>query len=168
MPETFESLLVKLSRADVEYLVAGGVAVCLNGSCAPQKIWTFWLASPANVQRLLDVLARFGGGSARELTADDFHLEEGAVRLNENFTVGLFTLMRSRTFADFRTTALALQVSGTTIWYLAPESLIELKAPSRREKDRLDVAALREILAGTTSRERVDLIHLTPPPEPSD
>lgn len=31
MPDTFESLLFKLSRAGVEYLVAGGVAVCLNG-----------------------------------------------------------------------------------------------------------------------------------------
>jgi len=31
MPDTFESLLVKLRRAGVEYLVAGGVAVCLNG-----------------------------------------------------------------------------------------------------------------------------------------
>jgi hypothetical protein len=31
MPETFESLLVKLARGRVDYLVAGGVAVCLNG-----------------------------------------------------------------------------------------------------------------------------------------
>ncbi len=31
MPDTFESLLVKLARARVEFLVAGGVAVCLNG-----------------------------------------------------------------------------------------------------------------------------------------
>ena len=31
MSDTFESLLVDLSRAGVDYLVAGGVAVCLNG-----------------------------------------------------------------------------------------------------------------------------------------
>jgi hypothetical protein len=31
MLETFESLLVKLARNGVDYLVAGGVAVCLNG-----------------------------------------------------------------------------------------------------------------------------------------
>jgi hypothetical protein len=31
MPETFESLLVKLSHAGVDFLVVGGVAVCLNG-----------------------------------------------------------------------------------------------------------------------------------------
>jgi hypothetical protein len=31
MPDTFESLLVKLRHAGVDYLVAGGVAVCPNG-----------------------------------------------------------------------------------------------------------------------------------------
>ena len=48
MSDTFESLLVKLSRAGVDYLVAGGVAVCLNGFVrATQDLDLLVEASPA-------------------------------------------------------------------------------------------------------------------------
>ena len=61
MSDTFESLLVKLSRAGVDYLVAGGVAVCLNGFVrATQDIDLLVEASPANLRRLLACLATFG------------------------------------------------------------------------------------------------------------
>jgi len=101
MPETFETLLAKLSRAGVDYLVAGGVAVCLNGFVqTTQDIDLLVDASPANIDKLLAVLATFGQGFARELSREDFALVEGAVRLNEDFTVDIFTVMRGRTFAD--------------------------------------------------------------------
>ena len=99
MAETFESLLVRLSRAGVDYLVAGGVAVCLNGYVrTTQDIDLLVDASPANLRRLLDCLAEFGQGFSRELSADDFPLEEGAVRIVEDFTIDVFTLLRSRTY----------------------------------------------------------------------
>src|SRR3954465_4959474 len=102
MPDTFESLLVKLARARVDYLVAGGVAVCLNGYVrATQDLDLLVDASPENLRRLLDCLATFGEGFSRELSPDDFASEEGAVRVIEDFTLDIFTLMRSRTFADF-------------------------------------------------------------------
>ncbi len=163
MAETFESLLVRLSRAGVDYLVAGGVAVCLNGYVrTTQDIDLLVEASPENLRRLLDCLAEFGQGFSRELSPDDFPLEEGAVRIVEDFTVDVFTLMRSRTFADFSATARKLEVDGAAICYLAPQALIELKSASHREKDQLDVAALRQLLAGSES-EAVDLQKLTPP-----
>lgn len=166
MPETFESLLVKLSRAGVDYLVAGGVAVCLNGFVrTTDDIDILIEASRANVERLLAVLATFGQGFARELSPEDFQLGEGAVRLNEDFTLDIFTVMRSRTFADLSTTARSLNIDDVAIRYLAPESLIELKSTSSREKDRLDVAALRQIIAGDTAPAEAELAALTPPPE---
>jgi hypothetical protein len=166
MPDTFESLLVKLSRASVDYLVAGGVAVCLNGFVRTTHDLDLLVeASPDNLRRLLDTLAHFGAGFARELSPDDFTIEEGAVRIVEEFTIDLFTMMRSRTFADFATTARRLEIDGALVRYLAPEALIELKSASLREKDKLDVAALRDLLVGAVSSEDVNLVELTPAPD---
>lgn len=163
MPDTFESLLVKLARARVDFLVAGGVAVCLNGFVrTTQDLDLLVDASPANLRRLLDCLGGFGEGFARELTPEDFPLEEGAVRVVEDFTVDLFTLMRSRTFADFVTTARRLEVEGAVVRYLSPEALIELKSASSREKDQWDVAALRRIVAGNGPGGAADLKAWTP------
>ena len=164
MAETFESLLVKLSRAEVEYLVAGGVAVCLNGYVrTTQDLDILVAATPENLRRLLDCLTHFGQGFARELSPDDFPIEEGAVRVIEDFTLDVFTLMRSRTFADFADTAHVIKLHDTVVRYLAPAALIELKGASSREKDQLDVAVLRRILSGEASREAADLSRLTPP-----
>ena len=164
MAETFESLLVKLSRAGVEYLVAGGVAVCLNGYVrTTQDLDILVAATPENLRRLLDCLAHFGQGFARELSPDDFPIEEGAVRVIEDFTLDVFTLMRSRTFTDFAAAARGLELQGTAVRYLAPAALIELKGESSREKDQLDVAVLRRILTGEEAPAAADLVHLTPP-----
>lgn len=164
MPDTFESLLVKLCRARVDFLVAGGVAVCLNGFVrTTQDLDLLIEASPDNLRRLLSCLAGFGEGFARELSLEDFPMEEGAVRVIEDFTVDLFTLMRSHTFADFATTARQLEIAGDIIRYLSPAALIELKAESDRDKDRLDVAALRAIIVGVASPDVVNLVQLTPP-----
>lgn len=149
MPETFASLLAKLSRANVRFVVAGGVAVFLNGY--PRSTFDLdILVEPStdNVRRLLGCLAHFGEGHARELEPDDFSSEEGAVRILEDFALDVFTVMRSRTFADLAATARVVEYDGARIPYLSAESLIELKAPSMREKDQLDVAMLRRILRG--------------------
>jgi hypothetical protein len=165
MPDTFESLLVKLRRANVDFLVAGGVAVCLNGFVrTTQDLDLLVEASPANLERLLSCLAGFGEGFARELTAADFRLEEGAIRVIEEFTLDLFTLMRRHNYADFASSARSLEIEGVSIAYLSPEALIELKGPSSRHKDQLDVSALRAIITGATPRGSVDLAGLTPPP----
>ena len=164
MAETFESLLVKLSRGGVEYLVAGGVAVCLNGYVrTTQDLDILVAAAPENLRRLLDCLAHFGQGFAGELSPDDFQMEEGAVRIIEDFTLDIFTLMRSRTFADFSDAARTIELHGTVVRYLAPAALIELKSESSREKDQLDVAVLRRILSGEEFPEAADLEQLTPP-----
>ena len=164
MPDTFESLLVDLSRARVDYLVAGGVAVCLNGFVRATQVLDLLVeASPVNLRRLLACLATFGEGFARELSPEDFPLREGAVRVNEDFTLDLFTLLRGRTFADFAATARRLEIDGIVVRYLAPESLIELTSASAREKDRLDVAAMREIVAGAALPGTANLEELTSP-----
>jgi hypothetical protein len=141
------------------------VAVCLNGYVRTTYDLDLLVeASHTNLNRLLSCLAGFGEGFARELSLEDFPLEEGAVRVIEEFTVDIFTLMRQRTYEDFAATARALEIDGVAIRYLAPEALIELKSPSARDKDQLDVSALRAIIGGDASANIADLVKLTPPP----
>jgi hypothetical protein len=71
--------------------------------------------------------------------------------------------MRGRTFADFAATARRLEIERVVVRYLAPQSLIELKSASPREKDRLDVVARREIIAGAALPSPANLEQLTPP-----
>jgi hypothetical protein len=54
--------------------------------------------------------------------------------------------MRGYSLEDFRPRLRHLEASEVQIPYLAPEDLILLKQDSWREKDKLDVAALRKIL----------------------
>jgi len=91
MAETFDSLLVRLSRAGVDYLVAGGIAVCLNGyvQTTPREpiCDACWTASRS-----------LGRDSLANCQRTIFPLEEGAVRIVEDFTIDIFTLLRSHTY----------------------------------------------------------------------
>jgi hypothetical protein len=55
--------------------------------------------------------------------------------------------MRDKTLDDFRPRLRHLETSGVRIPYLAPVDLIFLKEGSWRDKDKLDVQAMREIVA---------------------
>ena len=105
--------------------------------------------APANLRRLLDCLAGWGEGWARELKVEDFVPQEGSIRVMEEFDLDLFTQMQGRTLTDFRPRLRRLDAGGVPIPYLGPEDLIELKQDSWREKDQLDVAALKRILGAS-------------------
>jgi len=55
--------------------------------------------------------------------------------------------MSGKALADFRPRLRQLETGGVRIPYLAPEDLIFLKQDSWRDKDKLDVQAMREIIA---------------------
>ena len=98
-------------------------------------------------KQLLACLASWGEGFARELSLTDFSSEEGCVRLVEDFPLDIFTRMMGKTLDDFRSRLRWFDTDGIQIQFLAPADLIFLKENSWPEKDRLDVAALREIIA---------------------
>ncbi len=144
----FERLLAGLARAGVDFAVVGGVAVILNGYHR-QTSDTDIIVSPDrdNVERLLSCLRAWGEGWARELSVDDFAaLDEGSLRVMEEFDLDLFVKLRGKTLDDFRPRLRFLQSDDVRIPILSPEDLIECKSGSWREKDRLDVLAMREIL----------------------
>lgn len=143
----FEELLVGLARAGVEFAVAGGVAVSLNGFVrATDDVDLIVEESAENIGRLLGYLAHWGEGWARELKVEDFVPQEGSIRVMEAFDLDLFTRLRGKSWADFRPRLRAVEMGGARIPYLSPEDLIFLKQDSWREKDQIDVAALKKLL----------------------
>ena len=150
----FERLLANLARANVDFALVGGLAVILNGyprSTLDADI----LVDDAheNLQRMLACLSEWGEGCAAELTPTDFPPIEGSVRVMEEFDLDIFTRMRGRTLADFRPRLQYLESDGVRIPYIGPADLIALKQDSWREKDQLDVAAMKEILNRTSGAE---------------
>lgn len=142
----FAKLLADLSAADVEFIVVGGVAVALAGYLrATEDIDVLIRTDEKNIRRLLDALEDFGEGHARELSPDDFALEEGAVRIVEDFPLNLFTQMGGRTYEDLLPLTDEHVVGENVVRYLNTEGLILLKKDSLRPKDQLDVQALRDI-----------------------
>jgi hypothetical protein len=144
MHTPYEKLLVSLVRAEVNFIVVGGVAVALNGFVrTTEDVDILIERSEDNVRRLLGALQSFGEGHARELGFDDFEEAEGAVRLIEDFPLDMFTVMRGQTYQDLINRSHHSTIGDANINFLGAEALIELKEPSDREKDQIDVAALR-------------------------
>ena len=65
----------------------------------------------------------------------------------EDFDLDIFVKMRGKTLDEFRTRLRFFESDGIRIAYLSPADLIFLKQGSWREKDQLDVVAMKEILA---------------------
>ncbi len=146
-PSQFEKLLVSLARHGVDFAVVGGLAVILNGY--PRlTVDADILVHPApeNLRKLLRSLESWGEGFARELSPDDFAIETGAIRVSEEFDLDIFVRMQGKTIDDFRPNLRFFQSDEVRIAYLSPTDLIFLKQDSWREKDRLDVSAMKEIL----------------------
>ena len=144
----FEKLLVELARANIDFAVVGGVAISLNGFVRATEVVDIIVGkSPENIRSLLKCLERWGEGWARELKVEDFAVEEGSIRVMENFDLDIFVRMRDKTIDDFRPNFRYFDSEGARIAYLSPADLIYLKQGSWREKDQLDVSAMKEILA---------------------
>jgi len=143
----FEKLLAALARAGVDFAIVGGVAVILNGYPRVTLDLDILIADdPENVTRLLGCLVQWGEGWARELKPEDFTSQEGCLRVTEDFDLDIFTRMRGNKLSDFRPRLKWFETAGTRIPCISPEDLISLKKDSWRQKDKLDVAAMTEII----------------------
>lgn len=149
MEPSFEKLLVLLAEAKVDFILVGGIAVSIQGYVRfTEDVDILVEDSRENKERLLRALANYGEGFARELTADDFTDEEGAIRIIEQVEqcqIDIFTRMNSRKYADVATDADIFGVSGHHIKVASKASLIGWKSKSTREKDRIDAMALARL-----------------------
>src|SRR6266568_4770017 len=101
MDTPYEKLLAKLARAEIRFIVVGGVAVALNGFVrTTEDVDILIEGSAQNIGRLLEALSGFGEGHARDLTTADFDDAEGAVRIIEDFPLDIFTVIRGKHYAD--------------------------------------------------------------------
>ena len=67
-------------------------------------------------------------------------------RRGVDFDLDIFTRMRGKSIDDFRPRFRYIESGGVRIPCIAPEDLLFLKQGSWREKDQLDVAAMKEII----------------------
>ena len=144
----FEKLLVALATDGIDFAVVGGLAVIFNGyPRLTLDVDILVHAAPENLRKLLDSLAGWGEGWARELKPEDFIYDQGAIRVMEEFDLDIFTRMSGKSLEDFRPRLRHLETGGVRIPYLSPADLVFLKEDSWRDKDKLDVQAMREIIA---------------------
>ncbi|GAB5537728.1 MAG: hypothetical protein Rubg2KO_39770 [Rubricoccaceae bacterium] len=142
----FASVLAALARADVEFIVVGGLAVAQAGYARYTEDMDLLVnATPPNLDRLIGMLSEVGEGAASELVAEDFPLEEGAVRVVEDVVIDVFTQMSGRTYADLLPLSEPHAVEGERVRFLTASGLIQLKKDSLRPKDQLDVQTLRSL-----------------------
>ncbi|MEP6810737.1 MAG: hypothetical protein ABI992_10870 [Chthoniobacterales bacterium] len=150
MEASFEKLLVLLAKSDLRFIVVGGVAVTIQGYVRlTEDIDLLVDATEGNLACLLQTLAAYGEGFARELSAADFTDEEGAIRIveeTEQMQIDVFTVMRGRRFAEVLADADRFEAGGFSIAVASKRSLIGWKEQSQREKDHLDAIALRRLL----------------------
>ena len=143
----FERLLADLTASGVDFAVVGGVAVIANGYVRLTEDLDILVSDAQhNLITLLEVLGRFGEGYARELKPEDFQRQEGSIRIMEEFDVDIFTIMQGRVLDDFRPALRRCELATCSFQHLAPEHLVQLKQSSWREKDKIDVAAMKEII----------------------
>ncbi len=148
MITSYEELLERFVQENVEFALAGGLAVCLNGFVrTTDDVDVLINNSPENIGRLTKCLADFGEGCGKDLTSADLPDEPGAIRIQEDFSLDLFVRMNGKTLLDFSSlVGLYTMKSGTQIPYLRAEALIQTKTGSSREKDRVDIGVLRDII----------------------
>ncbi len=143
----FEDLLVLLVDHKVRFITVGGLAIIMNGFVRSTLDADVLLdVSRDNIERLLETLGGVGEGWARKLTVEDFGPAEGSIRVAEHFDIDLFVQMKGLRYEDFLPEARRVKLRDREIFHLSPQQLIRLKTGSYREKDQLDVIAMRNIL----------------------
>ncbi len=140
----FEGLLQLLVSKEIRFIVVDGVACALNGYVrATEGVDILIDGSEDNIKKLLNTLLKWGDGCAIELNVPDFSMSPGAIRIIEDFPLDIFTLFNEKTYHDY------LDGSRKTeqgFLYLDPKNLIETKKNSLREKDKIDILALKKLI----------------------
>jgi hypothetical protein len=161
----YVKLFEKLLSGGVEFLILGGAAVSLHGfPRMTTDIDILLRNTPENIGRFLSAIGKWGEGFGADLTHDDFQ-GPGCVRIEEDFPLDVFTVLDGKPYEQFDTKAVKYALAqGVEVRCLAIADLIELKKATRREKDEIDVAALRRLQVSPES-DRSPTIALDIPPD---
>lgn len=144
--EDFRDLLILLVDGGVEFVIVGAYALAFHGAPrASGDIDIFVRSSPANAQRLVDVLARFGAPlAAAGVTAEDFARTGTVYQIGlPPRRVDLLTQISGMTFDEAWMSRVPADVAGRTVPFIGREALLKNKEAAGRPQDVADVARLR-------------------------
>jgi len=146
----FEKALAHLQSYEVKFIVCGGLAVAFCGFIrVTEDIDILVSTDRVNVERLLKALGSFGAGLGGTLDPKDFTLEPGCFEINETeCRIDIFTLMDGRTYEQLLPDAqnFIAENLDQPLVHLNKAQLISAKSSTSRDKDRIDVDALRQLL----------------------
>ncbi|MEO0446460.1 MAG: DUF6036 family nucleotidyltransferase [Verrucomicrobiota bacterium] len=150
MEHSFERLLVALVEGNVRFIIVGGLAVSLNGYVRLTEDVDFVVdAQEDNVRNLIETLRSFGEGFGGALTLEDFPMEPGAIRVIEptaDCQMDIFTLIGGYSYEDLIEAAESTTIAKVPFRYASRQQIIDIKSSSVREKDRLDIAAMKRLM----------------------
>ncbi len=150
----FGSLLTRLARAGVEFVVIGGLAVLTHGHVrATVDLDICYARTPENLRRLVEALAPIHPRLRGAPEGLPFFFDESTLRNGLNFTLvtdeGELDLLGEVTgvggYTDLVLQALPTEAFGVEVRLMALEDLIRSKAAAGRPKDLLDLEALKAI-----------------------
>ena len=139
----FREFVELLNSIGVEYLIIGGYALAAHGHPRYTGDLDIWIrSSPSNVDRLLDVLARFGFGGLG-LKGEDFLKPESIVQLG--YPPSRIDLLTSIDGVDFETSyarRVVMNVAGVDLPIIGVDEFRANKRAVGRAKDLADLESL--------------------------
>jgi len=149
MEPSFEKLLAHLAANEIDFLLVGGLAVALNGYVRlTEDVDILIDTDSANISRFLEAMTHYGEGHGGTFRPEDFDESPGALRLieeTEQSQLDIFTVMDGLNYRDLAPEAESYALGEHTIRYASRSMLIRLKSSSVREKDQIDVFALKRL-----------------------
>jgi len=150
MEPSFEKLLANLANANIRFIVVGGLAVSLNGYVRLTEDVDFVVdTEAANLTQLIKTLSQFGEGFGGGLTLADFSLEPGAIRIiesTEDCQMDIFTLIGGFDYGELIEGSEIAKIGNVKFHYASKTQLIAIKSSSLREKDKIDILAMKQLL----------------------
>ena len=143
MNRDWKEFIESLNRADVRYLIVGGIAVAAHGHVRYTKDLDVWVeASKENALRIVAAIDDFGLGSLN-LVPEDFEKERLIVQLGyEPKRIDILTKISGVTFSDAYPHAVVTELMSVPTRVIDKQRLCTNKLASGRLQDLADVEAL--------------------------
>lgn len=147
MNQDFRDLLAALLAADARFLVVGAHALAVHGVPRATGDLDVWVeAEPANAERVLSALVRFGAPVASlGVSARDFCQASQVVQIGlPPRRIDLLTSISGVGFAEAWPGRTTRDVAGLAVPFIGRAALVRNKRAAGRAKDLADLEALGE------------------------
>lgn len=144
-PEDLVRLCRELNTVGAKYIVIGGMAVIQAGFLrATEDIDLLIDASPENQEKVRKAMMTLPDQAIKEVRPDDLE-NYTVVRVGDEITIDLMAKACGLTYEDAKKDIVYKEIEKVKIPLASPELLWKLKQ-TMREKDKLDLMFLKELL----------------------